>query len=55
MVKYELSYDRRECAYTLTWPDGARVFNSVHLTGMWRWIGDALEPGDTLEWVREHG
>lgn len=50
-MEYTLSYDRREVKYTLQCGQTVNEFSSPYITAMWNFIGNTLEPGDTLHWV----
>lgn len=52
-MKYILSYDRAEVIYTVEFGGNVKTFTMPYSTALWGWIGSMLEPGDTLEWVRD--
>lgn len=52
-MKYELRYDRKAVQYAVTWAGGEQIFTMPYATQLWSWFGNTLEPGDSLEWVRE--
>jgi len=49
-MRYTLSYDRDCAKYQVSCGDQVEEF--MHVNRLWTWIGNTLEPGDLLEWIR---
>ncbi|QPO16712.1 hypothetical protein SEA_KASHFLOW_106 [Mycobacterium phage KashFlow] len=51
MTDYILSYDRKDVRYEVHYGDKTEVFTSPYITQLWSWLGNVMEPGDTLHWL----
>ncbi|WP_429670566.1 DUF7372 domain-containing protein [Acinetobacter baumannii] len=51
MTIYNLSYDRKDVRYEVHYGDRTEVFTSPYITQLWSWLGNTMEPGDTLHWL----
>ncbi|ABQ86111.1 hypothetical protein PBI_TWEETY_42 [Mycobacterium phage Tweety] len=37
--------------YEVHYGDKTEVFTSPYITQLWSWLGNVMEPGDTLHWL----
>jgi len=49
-MRYVLSYERSSDRYRVSCGDEMEEFSQVNR--LWTWLGNTLEPGDLLEWIR---
>lgn len=49
-MRYVLSYERAGEKYRVSCGDEMEEFSQTNR--LWTWLGNTLEPGDLLEWIR---
>ncbi|AID58899.1 hypothetical protein PBI_GAIA_80 [Mycobacterium phage Gaia] len=47
-MRYEIFYDRKSARYRVQAGEGEQSSSYFH--HIWSWLGEAVEPGDTIYW-----